>query len=182
MESTLLAIIALLSAIFAGCSAWVAVRSFNHARDSFQIAQRPYLVIETIQIEETPNILRPIAAEIVVKNSGQTPVLNMKFSGKLDVMPDSPEKSPRDFTEKNGQISIGSNSKKSLTIIGGRPLNKEELQRISNNELKIFVTGTICYKDIFRQSHETEFCAFYKPDAKFKPLFLFACNKLDNIS
>lgn len=179
--SALLALFAFSSAIFAGYSAWVATESLDQARDSFQIAQRAYLVVETIQIAELPNLDRPLAAEIVVRNSGITPALNMQFSGRLDVTSITPTDTPREFTDQDGQITLGSNSKRAMRVIGGRALDAQELKEINNDQSKIYVTGTVSYEDIFQQTHETEFCAFFNPNENFDPLFLFACSELNTV-
>jgi hypothetical protein len=68
-----------------------------------------------------------------------------------------------------------------MRIIGGRALVAEELEEINSGRLKIYVTGTVHYKDIFQQDHETEFCSFFNPDEKISPLFLFACSDLNAI-
>ncbi|MDP3772255.1 MAG: hypothetical protein Q8Q94_02685 [bacterium] len=177
--STLLALFSLFSVFISAYSAYVAVQSLSQAHDFFLIAQRPYIVIETIRIAELPNQDRPLAAEILVKNAGTTPALDMQFSGHLDIISTPPTTIQSDFMAQNGKIMLGSNSERAMRVTDGRALNTEELQQVQSEQLKVYVTGTVRYKDIFQNTHETQFCSFFNPKEKFNPLYLFACSELN---
>lgn len=176
-----LAVVSVLSMLIAAYSAHLSDRSLNQARDSFRIGQRPYVVVETIRLAELPNVDRPLAAEALIRNTGATPALNMQASQHLDVVSVPPTGVPHDFSPGSGRLVLGSNLARAIRVVGERPLTTEELQRVNSGKLRIYVTGTISYEDVFQRVHETEFCAFFDPGEKFQPLYLFGCPKLSAV-
>ncbi len=176
-----LAVVSVLSMLIAAYSAHLSSRSLDQARDSFRIGQRPYVVIETIKLPELPNVDRPLAAEALIRNAGATPALNMQVSRRLDVVSVPPTGAPHDFSPGSGRLMLGANSTRAIRVVGERPLTAEELQRVNSGQLRIYVTGTISYEDVFQQVHETEFCAFFDPREKFQPLYLFPCPELNAV-
>jgi hypothetical protein len=44
------------------------------------------------------------------------------------------------------------------------PSNKSDLDLITTQKLKVYLTGKVTYDDVFREHHWVTFCAFLTPD------------------
>ena len=170
--------IAILAAVFAGCSAFIAYQSLTQANNFFQIAQRPYITIKNIRLDALPNTDHLITIETLIKNTGLTPALNVEVLQQSDLLLAAPTSTPHNF-KINSRITLGAGSESTVRVVGHRPFNSNELNQINSGQATLYLTGTVIYDDVFQREHQTEFCAFFNPKEQTDPLALEACPNLN---
>jgi hypothetical protein len=154
---------------------WVITEVKTNA-EQFKIDERPYLINEYIRIAKKPAIGEKLAGEVLWKNTGRTPALKVHVFIRIDVLERDPC-CPADWASTakhaHSSLEIGSNLSRSTPVEGDNPLSKQWFDPIIGGSSKIYIFGALVYHDIFGDSHESDFCAFYTPNS-ISELFLWA--------
>lgn len=131
------------------------------------LEQRAWIGVEDIR--GLPEMNKPLTITIVFKNTGKTPAKNVKlidtYKGiekgnelKFDYPPPATE-------ESRGVIFPQSILHNDFTPGKGGTIQEIDFNRISSQQVKLFVHGKITYDDIFSNEHWTTFCYYLVAEA-----------------
>lgn len=179
------------SAEAAKSAASTADATLKSSQKSFEIDQRPYLIIaEGPQFNEPILVANePITANVTFKNVGRTPAV--KEVGNVSLVPYHPLKKTdpqglknyisfieSEFGKLRAKNETGRKSFEKLKEISGGQdvapgggffvtnqetllLSAPELSLVRTGEITLFYIGIVTYTDPFEGSHKTEFCHQY---------------------
>ena len=175
------------AATAATSAANTADQNLRHAKESFQIDQRPYLIAESPEFVVQPNEPGSVpSANITFKNLGRTPAIRMKSQiALLRFYPG--QKTPKGikrivgFMQANFQIlenrialgekekyselareDIAPNATRFSTATLEGPITAEDIPKLQKGGLtSLFYIGVVKYTDAFSGSYETQFCYLY---------------------
>ncbi len=125
------------------------------AQGSFRVSQRPYLLPETVSFDVSPQPSKEIGLTVMIKNSGRTPALDVSVAMKM--------------FDAQGKAVTGRNTVLPGNVIASDHTAAEHYLVTFTEDLSLFnqtrqaltLKGVITYSDIFKQSHQTTFCAYY---------------------
>jgi hypothetical protein len=143
--------IALLAAAFTGWQGWEAHETRKEAAQSsaqsLQVSQRAYIGVEGVAASDG-------SPQLVIRTFGNSPALNVFIESNCYI---------DDFSRR---YTGGPVVKPEGEILSPEMPYKLECDRVNNkaptppNAAFQYLKGTVNYKDIFRQSHTTNFCFF----------------------
>jgi hypothetical protein len=132
---------------------------------------RAYVVVSSAKIHNF-GFVDPPKAQIVIKNSGQTPAFDaVSWAGvaigefPLNFKLESPGK---DF--KQSRSTLGPGIESGHWITAARALNQIEFEKINAGSAAIYVHGSIVYKDAFNIERFTHFRLMYGGGAGASPM------------
>jgi hypothetical protein len=143
------------AAVFTGWQAWV-------AQDTEKRQLRSYVGISpgdvTLQ-EGTPAVV-----VINFKNFGQTPAYSVTLHGRAEQLPYPlptsfvfPDYSPQSILAE--QLTVYPQSQYSANGETPSPMSSEQILAVREGKTtRIYAFGTVFYKDIFGDTHSTDFC------------------------
>jgi hypothetical protein len=149
-----------------------ATRSADIASDAMRVGQRAYLVFHHATLDGPPTANKKLVAAIQMRNSGQTPAVDVSYSIGLQVL----DSYPTDI--KYGKLipasPIGSGQELVLKAWLLPNLTAKDMGEITaqsfafgNNKLTItthpqlYLYGIVHYKDVFGGDGTSEFCDVY---------------------
>ena len=146
----------------------------------FKLDERPYLVKNTVDLTEKPQLNSKLSAEICWKNTGKTPVLSGSMRLHIDVLPAEPT-SPSEWIKEarastTSRIEIGAGLDRCVPIGGINPLGEPWNSQILAGSAYVYVWGAFVYQDVFKDWHYSTACAKYDPTSTYHALFLWACS------
>lgn len=160
----------------AGTAADTAKKALDTQAVQFRIDERPYLTAEYIRIAGKPEMGKKLAGEVLWKNVGKTPALKVRISMRIDVLDKEPCCSAdwaRKASSAKGMADLGSGLNRATSVEGDNPLSGEWFNKLGHGS-KLYIFGALVYRDVFGDSHTSNFCAFYKPGS-IQELALWAC-------
>jgi hypothetical protein len=105
--------------------------------------------------------VKPSAANVIIKNSGETPAYRLSVAAIISVgdypLHDAPPVPPLPKT----RTVVPPAGDYSLTVTLPRPLNGAEVQAIKTGAKAIYVFGEIAYADAFGECRLTQYKFFY---------------------
>lgn len=140
----------------AGASIWQVCETRTTAKRQL----RAYISVIEFKITNVKKDSLPYPF-IVIKNNGQTPARNVCITIDMLVAKypwDSPSATENQRTIKN--FYIGPGNERLFDVREGEPINQATFDAILNNEMAVWVHGSIIYNDIFGQSQSTTFRLF----------------------
>jgi uncharacterized repeat protein (TIGR01451 family) len=144
-------------------------------REQVHIGQRAYVIVEHPTFTEPLAIGQPIKVTVELKNTGQTPAIQLRTVVVVDVLLDEPKDISYPTPETVSTIGAGQIKK----VHAGRlnRLNEDEFKDVTSKDefsvdgantvltitqhRHVYVYGRVVYKDIFNGDGETEFCGVY---------------------
>lgn len=109
---------------------------------------------------------KPFMIRFIIKNTGKSParvrsvtIINPVKKGEL---PDLDE-APNDPVSRQGIIAPQGAYRLEVDGTKDSVLTQSSRDAITSGQLTIYVYGTICYSDVFRRDHWTEFCDILNP-------------------
>lgn len=140
-------------------------------QDSTQLEQRAWLGLQMVQLTQF-QAGKNIAATAEFLNTGKSPALAIQTSFGLTQLPIN-QKPPflYDFQIANWTtgypVAPQGRMQLYVTELGNRKvLSDEDKGRIERQQLIVWVWGTIRYKDIFGNTHNTRYCGYTFDSAK----------------
>ena len=141
--------------------AFFAWQQWRFTRDIEQTQLRPYVVAEApsvplLVVGDRPHIT------LTLQNIGQSPVYNEVHDTDVVILEPGydlrslPPLPCRRMDGRQPQLSYG----KSATISArpSEPITSDDVESIKSGSRILIVVGAVCYQDIFKSSHETDFC------------------------
>ena len=143
----------IISILMAGAALIVSIQSYIHSTSSFEIENRAYIYIQGVY---PSNIYEPFF-EVKFKNYGKTPAKEIKVGGV------------RIFSEEviSFDYSLELDNAELALLISG----DEKTFRVSSNKTyysiaeqlgKVFIVGKLTYKDIFDETHQTQYAGWLR--------------------
>lgn len=148
-------------AIFAAVQTVALLITFWLMRRTSQHQLRAYLVVDTSEITRL-QAGELVEASVRLTNVGQTPAFDVHYSTGVSVLEYPTDSLPR--KEPSPPLTDGTHryfiSKPSEIVKqSNEVLTADDLQAIAEGKNKrIYVHGTVFYKDIFRKKHKSKFC------------------------
>jgi hypothetical protein len=140
-------------------SAWAATKTVKEIRRNATHQLRAYLTIGILQAREQGQTI-----DVPVSNDGQTPAyeawmhLNWERVAPGDILPTNfayPDRGPP--IRYRSRITIGAGTERTFTHLA--PV--DEMRRVLDGEIGLFIYGHIHYADIFFKEHDSNFCCEY---------------------
>jgi hypothetical protein len=159
-----------------------AERSAKAGEASAATASQSLHVSERAYVHLTPSLAKPPSAaekphySVVISNTGRTPALELtaRMTGFI-----GPSSLPSDeaYSKALDELSKLHRESESVgTLPAGQtaeedtdspvPLTQADVDHLSEGKTLLYIFAEVSYKDIFRQLHHTEICAFYQPASK----------------
>jgi hypothetical protein len=149
--------------------------SLNITREQVHVGQRAYLIVEKFQVDLL-KVGEPIRIHFDMRNTGQTPALDISLSAFSDVLTDLPNPVPYNFSDPH-RSDLGAGQSSAINIGRVNPLRTDELAAILTEEFSfvqpnmvmvmrkpnLVAYGKLIYSDVFGGHDETEFCAALLP-------------------
>jgi hypothetical protein len=174
------------SANAAKSAADTAADTLKSSKESFQIEQRPYTVVDIPQFVIPPMTSGTTSANLTFRNIGRTPAIVSNAQMVLLLLHESKDGVPggkeglSTFLENNfhdlaHKLDMNAKDKyasrvridlaPSISDFATRelkqPLMPSEVAELEKGDLMLFYLGIIRYTDAFKGSYETQFCFYY---------------------
>lgn len=141
-------------------------RTISENNRTFQIGNRAYLGAKRGKLKQPVEVEQPIEAEIEFVNKGNTPAFVINSTTGIYFFKPKRFKLPRLRPKKRDFGSSGSVSKDGDInfIVKHSPIDEKKMDSFKKGELWLYVWGAFEYKDVFGESHQTNFCVFQAYD------------------
>ena len=151
-----------LAAVFTFYQAWI-------ARDTAKRQLRAYVIVSSKHIPKLQEGIKPFI-ESTIDNVGQTPVYDACWISGVNVMeyPLPPEIISKDKKACSNVMNQPDAPKwffgKATFAEKWRdvPFQASEVKAIQEEKAAVYLVGRVCYLDIFRDVHYTDFCMYWK--------------------
>jgi hypothetical protein len=166
------AVFAALAAVIYAVQAVIFQNQLDIARQQFKLAEktskaqlRAYVFVNYAIVSNFGDTTKPLAANVSLKNSGQTPAYKLKgwiglkgeafpFSGKFETLGE----------ERRIPTVIGPGGAFAYVLPWKRPLTEEENTLLRNGTLAFYVWGEVTYNDAFENSCFMKFRYYFGGD------------------
>jgi hypothetical protein len=140
-------------------------------RDNAVSQARAYITVGSVSVPQPDSWTRqPIYAVPQIINTGQTPAYDVAWAFRIE--PHPPDFDPRPFLPLNhsdrgtrSRATIGS-QKPLGPLVRGPVLQEAELAAIRQDTLRLYVYGTVGYRDAFKIVRYTNCCLFIAVDGE----------------
>lgn len=160
-----LVVIAAIIGAFVGYPTWQEYVSQQEAK----LELRAYVDVRALGPTALKEGLSPRVREII-KNIGRTPAYNDAVQASITVADYPLIKTfervtcpPDDSQPDKRRWFVGKLTRPET--VRETPFTVEEVTAIQTAKSALYYHGTVCYRDIFHESHRTDFCMFWKWDA-----------------
>jgi hypothetical protein len=158
-------VIAAIIGAFVGYPTWQEYVSQQEAK----LELRAYVDVRALGPTALKEGLSPRVREII-KNIGRTPAYNDAVQASITVADYPLIKTfervtcpPDDSQPDKRRWFVGKLTRPET--VRETPFTVEEVTAIQTAKSALYYHGTVCYRDIFHESHRTDFCMFWKWDA-----------------
>lgn len=158
-------VIAAVIGAFVGYPTWQEYVSQQEAK----LELRAYVNVRALGPPDLKEGMTPRVRE-TIKNIGRTPAYNDAIQSFITVAEYPLIKNfervtcPADDSQPDKRRWFLGKVPRSETV-RETPLTAEEVTAIQTAKSALYFHGTVCYRDIFQESHRTDFCMFWKWDA-----------------
>lgn len=150
------------SATAAETSAKAAQESAEIASEGIQLSQRAYLGTSGIEfVSSVPSVNQALVVKLILKNSGNSPALNVRIAEKMDFLPDVRTVSPIYPENQQPGFDIGPGVEVVQEYKLPVPVTQEQVNAVANDSKRLYVFGWARYTDIFDKEHSTKWCYEY---------------------
>ncbi len=136
----------------------ISKQSADIQKKSMQIANRAYLSKYTVKPKKISDFTN-IKIEVFIINTGQTPAYDVQSWSRFGIRKTCIDTLIRTSDRPIIATVVGKNE--TISIDRELSTNKIQIEKIKNRELFINFTGTIIYKDVFKQQHFFEYNFIY---------------------
>ncbi len=163
-------------------SAAETARSAKAGEASASTASKALHVSERAYVHMVPSLDKPPSAgekphySVVISNSGRTPALEMiaRMTGLIgpSTLPSNEARSKaldelsRLHSESASVGTLPAGQTVEEDADAPAPLTQADVDQLTQGKTLLYIFADVSYKDIFRQPHHTEICAFYQPASK----------------
>jgi flagellar basal body-associated protein FliL len=155
---------------------WRATKAaVNLTREQVHTGQRAYIIVEHPTFTQPLAVNQQIKITIEIRNTGQTPALQMRSIAVVDVLMDEPGTVTYATPETVSNLGAGQTGKAHAGRVNrltddefNQITSKDEFSMDGTNTVltitrhkHVYVYGKITYKDVFGGDGETEFCTVY---------------------
>lgn len=130
------------------------------ARRSMRLEQRAWVGVSDINTVQTMQVGKVFTVNVVFKNTGKTPARNVRVAAVIDPVTgghrpdfDAIEATSRGLLQPGATMFTTLHSDDS-----GRGITQFGYDSVMNGSLKIYLHGTVRYRDIFDRQHWATFC------------------------
>jgi hypothetical protein len=132
-------------------------------------ALRAYVAVAFSSISDYSQISRwtkfPITVFCQISNTGQTAAYGVAWLFRVEIHPS--EFDPRTVLPLDPETAGGPRSRPMIAAhshvhasFEGRQLTESELMEIRGDSLRVYILGTVTYRDLFKIARRTNFCAY----------------------
>ena len=148
----------------------VVLGQVKDARESSERQLRAYVFITAAKIHDF-GIQSPIKAQIIIKNSGQTPAYNLVpwIGITIEYFPLTATLQRPGEGMKQSRASLGPGTERQLSVTAGRPLTPIEIDDIKAGTKAIYIHGEAIYCDTFKRERFIRFRLMYGGGAGIAP-------------
>jgi hypothetical protein len=156
--------------VFVGLGFLAAAYAALIASDTEQRDQRAYVLVTEVQpIQNYLGTGGRIHVFSAFENIGKTPVYDARWVSGIDVLPYQPHSSePRNTSDCDAIMKLPEGlraffgKKQSFDKERKSPFTQAEIDAVNSGQSAIFFFGRVCYSDIFKYSHYTDFCLYWR--------------------
>lgn len=158
------------SAVFAFLALHASQQAVSVARDTEKRQLRAYVIVSAQKITNVGESERP-HIQAIFENMGQTPVYDSVWTSGIGVRGyPSFERTEKTWDQCSSILDKPNNQK---WYFGKNALpdtdasdfiTGPQLANVQNGKSAIYFIGRVCYRDIFRDIHYTDFCIFWAWD------------------
>lgn len=138
----------------------VAQETLKTMQDTAERQLRAYVLVEARRIKQF-DTANPTVVELCIKNVGQTPAYEIQISAGVQVLPVNIPAGTNFNASFQGNISITTvhpNNELFTDARSSTPLSSAEISQIKNGtQNRLYVAGTLKYRDAFKKQRATEF-------------------------
>ena len=130
-------------------------------QDQSRRDQRAWIGAKDIRVTDTITAQKPFRVVIQVENTGRSPgqevFVNAGISSRM------PAERDLDPPSANSKYVVSPASSYTTSIEAKDLLTDEDVSKLTQAVVTVYVFGTIHYLDSFGESRKTTFCAYYVP-------------------
>jgi hypothetical protein len=141
--------------------------TIEDARRAERLDKRAWLGVEVWNtvLEEGA----PLSLDLHITNSGQTPALDARLRGHIDIMPDPSLCGAGAISAEEYGFVLPPGAKQALRWgHEGPPLSKEHRARLEDGWV-LCISVAVTYRDVFNGTHTTEFCQVQRHTKMLRP-------------
>ncbi len=142
-----------LSLLFASIALVISILSYNYSVNSFEIENRAYIYIQAVY---PSNIYEPYF-EFKFKNYGKTPAKEIKVSELRIFEEEVFTIIPPLIIDSTEIVMLIADAENSIRVHSNKTYYS-----IAEQLGKVFIVGKVVYKDIFDESHQTQFAGWLR--------------------
>jgi hypothetical protein len=142
----------------------LATQSLKTTQELFRLDQRAWIsVIKGSLIE--PLDAKKIFFRFVIKNSGKTPALRVRFNNKAWIISSTGQILTKNEKKNNREVSYGPGEEEPIFLVWGKPLSQQQIDDMQSGRIIFFVEVELIYFDIYdaKKPHHTRACFYYNP-------------------
>jgi hypothetical protein len=150
----------IITAVATAMAAWYTRKEWQSSIDNGHRQLRAYAFPDqaTLEWEGTG---KPTVAEIVIKNSGQTPAYKLSTSMVTGVGPYPPRNELIVPAMPANSTVVPPAGSYSFSVATDKPLSRDQLEAIKKGTQAIYAFGKIAYTDAFGECRETQYKFYY---------------------
>lgn len=147
-------------------------QSMDSASEQTRLDQRAW--VSVTEVTGIPEVEKPWHVQVLIRNTGKTVAKGVRLQSITEqvVKGKQPDYIPIQAPGAPGVISPGSFAVNDIAVSKGAAVPQRIYDAYMTKDLRLFVSGTIRYMDIFGVGHVTKFCYFYSVPEKL----YFPCN------
>jgi hypothetical protein len=150
-----------ITAIATATAAWYTRREWESSVDNGRRQLRAYVFPDQANLIWQGTV-RPTVAEIIIKNSGQTPAYRLATSSVFIVGDYPLQGEPNVPRFPNNRTVVPPSGNYALSIAMDKPLTGDQLRAIQKGTQAIYAVGEISYTDAFNECRVTRYRFYYQ--------------------
>jgi hypothetical protein len=170
-ETILQASLVLVVALYATATLvlWLSTQqALAFAREQTRDAQRPWITVAGIALDEPLAANRPVRLGVTIKNSGQSPALRATIAGNLAIRTEAPPFGNQLPARDARQTDMGAGEIRLAYVDWGgiSQLQPGDLAAVESGRQRLYATVEVFYNDVFQRANSTRLCAVYRPQTR----------------
>jgi hypothetical protein len=150
----------IITAIATATAAWYTRKEWQSTTDNGRRQLRAYVFPDQANLV-WQGTTKPTVAEIVIKNSGQTPAYRLSTTTSISVDNNPLQTDLRVPSMPDNHTVIPPSGSYALSVGMDKPLTADQLKTIQKGTQAIYVIGEIAYDDAFGECRVTRYRFFY---------------------
>ena len=150
----------LITAVATATAAWYTRREWESSVDNGHRQLRAYVFPDQANLV-WGGTAKPTVAEIVIKNSGQTPAYKLTTAVAISVSDDPLQGDLRLPLMPDNHTVVPPGGGHTLSVTTAQPLTGDQIKAIQKGSQAIYAFGEISYADAFNECRTTRYRLFY---------------------